>query len=90
MNIQIRINVQISGKDKADWGRLRKPQLASQSVGMSQKEQRSSQRQGGISFFIIAFPEKIRYFEKENQGNSMSSDQRTRVMPVVSNQGLAP
>lgn len=44
---------------------------------------------GGVSFFIIV-PEKIRYFEKENQGNSMSSDQRTRVTPVVSNQGLAP
>lgn len=52
---------------------------------------KSSQRQGGQSFFIIVFPEKIRFFEKEDQ-NSTSSDQQTRVTltPMVNNQGLAP
>lgn len=59
---------------------------------MLQKGYKSSQRQGGQSFFIIVFPEKIRFFEKEDQRNSTSSDQQTRVTltPVVSNQGLAP
>lgn len=53
---------------------------------------KSSQRQGGQSFFIIVFPEKIRFFEKEDQKNSTSSDQQTRVTltPMVNNQGLAP
>lgn len=62
MNIQIRINVQISGKDKADWGRLRKSQLASRRASVSQKDNKGSPRQGENLFFIIMFPGKIRFF----------------------------